>query len=187
MLNTNRIDFLASIKDKTECIDNEYFDFEKRIFGAKYASAPENYQEFLQFFKRDFHLFSARKDEKLIGCAFLDVVVPNQIYYLRVLGVDLKFRGLGISASIIEMMANALPRSSIIAFVSETDVVEDILLKNGSFRKKEFKKTEPPVVYEIISYNPKLKKANEGCEIIGYYKTHSGSKINGKLYIVERI
>lgn len=172
--------FTASWHDKLDKPSEKYYYFEKEIFGGKFSSCPNDYDEFKVFFKKDYLKITIQKEKKLIGLLLADVLIPNKLCYLRLIGINENYRNQGVGATLFSKFIQLISSYEYFAFVSNNKKLESITQKTKNISAVE--NIPYYIEHTLTSYNSRLKGVGSMKTIDKYYKLLSNIESDAVFY-----
>ncbi len=161
----------------------EYFSLEKQLFVKRYAICPSCYRDFKMRFRRPYLRGSCYDGATLCGLIFIDELIENRLYYLRVIGLLDKMKGKGVGKEFFRRALPYLPDQHWLGFVTEArsliHMISVFYCPIGRDFLSEARKT-------LYAWNTKLIGKDPNGWITGYYLLRDGSSSSGFWGLMER-
>lgn len=161
----------------------EYYDLERKLFADRYVVCSRSYEYFKTRFRMRYLCGSCYDRKNLCGLLFIDELVKDLLYYLRVIGVSQAYTGKGIAHKLICGALDELPRYHQLAFVTESSKLLLILSKHYN-PVNDFCSADLSTV--LAQYNNKLAEKSPNHWISGYYQLIDSTYAPGFFGLVER-
>ena len=160
----------------------DFFSLESDIFKSIYKVCPQNYSEFIKRFKKKYYLSYIIDNGKLIGLIFLDEILPQDLYYLRVIAVSQANREKGLATKMLSSLLTYTKLKDItLSFVTNTPQLFSVLSK---FHSAPISKDRTKIVEQkLVEYNKKLIGQMPNSWIKNYYQLPDDSYTDGYYFL----